>query len=353
VWALEEIEGVLDPRSAEIFMAYYGVTARGNFEGQNILSVSDTPENVGERLGMRTNEVEAILAAARQTLFAVREQRVKPGRDEKILVEWNGLMIHALAECGAVLGRGDALDAAQNAARLILAQMSQPDGKLYRTSKDGRAHLNAYLEDYAAFIRGLIALYEATFELRWLAEASRLTQIMFAQFHDAQGGGFYQTGLDHEQLVVRRKDYIDNAVPSGNSLAAEALLRLAVLVGNDEYRREAARIVLLMQAAMARQPTGFGRLLCVANSLLAPGREVAIVGAPEEPATRALLAVVRGQFLPDVVVALKRPGEESMLPLLQGREPVHGQPAAYVCEHYACRLPVTTAEELAEQLTAR
>jgi uncharacterized protein YyaL (SSP411 family) len=231
--------------------------------------------------------------------------------------------------------------------------MSQPDGKLYRTSKDGRAHLNAYLEDYAAFVRGLIALYEATFDLRWLAEASRLTQVMFVQFHDAEGGGFFQTGVDHEQLVVRRKDYIDNAVPSGNSLAAESLLRLAVLVGNDDYRREAARIVLPMQAGMARQPTGFGRLLSVANSLLAPSREVAIAGEPDDPATQALLAVVRSQFLPDVVVALKRPGEESMLPLLQGREPVEGRAAAYVCERYACRLPVTSGEELAEQLAAR
>ena len=178
---------------------------------------------------------------ARPTLFAAREQRVKPGRDEKILAEWNGLMIHALAECGAVLGRADAL-AGGRAERPTLSctQMSQPDGNLYRTYKDGRAHLNAYLEDYAAFIRGLLALYEATFDLRWLAEASRLTQIMFAQFHDAEGGGFFQTGVDHEQLVVRRKDFVDNAMPSGNSLAAEALLRLAVLVDNDDYRREAA-----------------------------------------------------------------------------------------------------------------
>jgi uncharacterized protein YyaL (SSP411 family) len=280
----------------------------------------------------------------------VREGRVKPARDEKILAEWNGLMIHALAECGVVLGRADALAAAEAAARFVLGQMSQADGKLYRSYKDGRARFNGYLEDYAAFARGLVALYEATFDLRWLGEASRLTQLMFAQFHDAADGGFYQTGLDHETLVVRRKDYIDNAIPSGNSLAAELLLRLGVLVGNDDYRREAARVLLTLNAGMGRQPTGFGRMLCALDTLLHPSQEVAIVGDPEAAATQALLAEVRRRYLPNTVLALKVPNAESMLPLLEGRGPVDGKPAAYVCEHYACKLPVTAPAALASLL---
>ena len=347
VWTPTEIEAILGKEAATVFNAYYGVSARGNFEGKNILHVVTTAENIAQRFQMSIAAVERSLAASRRKLFDAREQRIKPGRDEKVLTEWNGLMIHALAECGAALGRDDALHAAQNAANFILQQMSQPDGKLYRSYKDGQARLNAYLEDYAAFGIALVALYEATFDLRWLGEASRLTRLLIAQFGDDQNGGFYQTGLDHEQLVVRRKDFIDNAIPSGNSLTAELLLKLAVLTGNEDYRRQARLICLVMKESMARQPTGFGRLLCALNHLLVPSQEIAIVGDPEGADTAALLQVVRSRYLPTSVLALKRPGEESMLPLLEGRDLVNGQAAAYVCENYACKLPVTDVQALA------
>ena len=347
---LTRSERVLGPQMAAIFEDYYDVSQRGNFEGSNILNVVKTAEEVAARFELGRSDVEQSLAIARQALFAEREKRIKPARDEKILTEWNGLMIHALAECGSVLGRDDALEAATRAADFILANMSQPDGRLFRSYKDGRARLNAYLEDYAAFIRALIALYEATFELRWLAEASRLTSIMFEQFHDAERGGFFQTGVDHEQLVTRRKDFIDNAIPSGNSVAAEALLRLAVLVDRHEYRDEAARILLTMKEAMGRQPTGFGRMLGVLDAYLAPSQEIAIVGDPADEATQALLRQVRKRYLPHTVLAFKRPDEKSDLPLLADRSLVDGKPAAYVCENYACRLPVNTPEELAALL---
>jgi len=347
VWTPTEIEAILGKEAATVFNAYYGVSARGNFEGKNILHVVTPVENVAQRFQMPIETVERSLAASRRKLFDAREQRIKPGRDEKVLTEWNGLMIHALAECGAALGRDDALHAAQNAANFILQQMSQPDGKLYRSYKDGQARLNAYLEDYAAFGIALVALYEATFDLRWLGEASRLTRLLIAQFGDDQNSGFYQTGLDHEQLVVRRKDFIDNAIPSGNSLTAELLLKLAVLTGNEDYRRQARLICLVMKESMARQPTGFGRLLCALNHLLVPSQEIAIVGDPEGADTAALLQVVRSRYLPTSVLAVKRPGEESMLPLLEGRDLVNGQAAAYVCENYACKLPVTDVQTLA------
>lgn len=350
VWTPSEIEAMLGQREAAIFESYYGVSERGNFEEKNILSVVRSMENVAERFETTVSEVETILTEARQTLFAERENRIKPGRDEKILTEWNGLMIHALAECGVVLGREDAVTAAVTAADFILEHMRQDDGKLYRSYKDGQARFNAYLEDYAALIRGLVALYEATFELRWLGEASRLAQLMFVQFHDGEHGGFYQTGVDHEQLVVRRKDFIDNAIPSGNSMAAEALLRLSMLVGNQEYRQEAMRIVLTMKDLLVQQPTGFGRLLSVLEALLSPSQEVVIAGDPADEATQALLTTARRPYLPHTVLALARPGEEYPLPLLQGRTLVDGQPAAYVCENYACQLPVTTAKALAKQL---
>lgn len=353
VWTPQEIEEALGAHEAAIFAGYYNVSTRGNFEGHNILSSTGTVDKVAERYRTSAAEVERIVATGRRKLFAVREKRVKPARDEKVLTEWNGLMIHALAECGVVTGRTEALIAATRAAEFILTHMSQPDGKLYRSYKDGQARLNGYLEDYAAFIRALISLYESTFELRWLAEASRLTQLMFAQFHDSTNGGFFQTGIDHEQLVVRRKDFIDNATPSGNSLAAEALVRLSVLTGNEEYRREASRIVLTMKALMARQPTGFGRLLGVVETLLAPRQEVAIVGDPVQPATQALYQEVRKRYLPHTVLAAKRPAEENMLPLLADRTLVDGKAAAYVCEHYACQLPVTDAATLGKVLDRR
>ncbi len=285
VWSPQEIEALLEPQTAAIFCDYYGVSARGNFEGMNILSVVRSVESVAQRFKVSEAAVNEALDTGRAILFDRRETRIKPGRDEKILTEWNGLMIHALAECGVVLDHPAALDAAVRAADFILANMSQPDGRLFRSFKDGQARFNAYLEDYAAFMRGLIALYEATFDLRWLGEATRLAQLMFAQFHDA-GGGFFQTGIDHEELVARRKDFVDNAIPAGNSLAAESLLRLAVLLDKPEYRSEAGRILLMMKDAMARQPTGFGRLLGVLDAYLAPSQEIAVVGDADAFATR-------------------------------------------------------------------
>ncbi|MFN8441247.1 MAG: thioredoxin domain-containing protein [Caldilineaceae bacterium] len=369
VWTPDEIWQIIgDQHQSALVETYYGVSTRGNFEGKNILSITKSLDNVAQRYRTTHEVVEAAINSARQKLFDAREQRIKPARDEKILVEWNGLMIHALAEISQSFNLPTALDAAINAANFILTHMSQPDGKLYRSYKSNgtqingdkqglenvansqSAILNAYLEDYASFARSLVALYEATFDLRWLAEASRLTKIMFEQFHDPIHGGFFQTGTSHEQLVVRRKDYIDNAVPSGNSLAAELLLRLAVLVGNDSYRKEAQRIIATMKDAAARQPTGFGRMLCALDTLLAPSQEVAIVGEPADPATQALLAEVHRRFLPNTVVALKKPAEDSMLPLLAGRTLVDGKSAAYVCENYACKLPVTNAQELGRLL---
>jgi uncharacterized protein len=350
VWSPEEIEAVLGAEDTKIFNRIYGVTPRGNFEGKTILNIARPLDKSAESLGVSLGELTTRLAGMRRKLFDVREERIKPGRDEKVLTEWNGLMIHALAEVGVTLERDDALDAAIAAANFILSTMSQADGKLYRSYKDGQAKFNAYLEDYAAFIRGLIALYEPTFDPRWLAEASRLTQIMLAQFLDDERGGFFQTGADHEALVVRRKDFVDNAIPSGNSLAAESLIRLAKLTGNDDYRAQAARIFQLMQSAMAQQPTGFGRMLGALNDYLSPSQEVAIIGDPADDATQDLLWEVRRRYLPNTVLALKRPDEESFLPLLEGRTLVDNKPAAYVCENYACKLPVTESDALSRLL---
>lgn len=350
VWTPAEVEAVLGPELAKLFNAAYGVTAVGNFEGKNIPHVTQSVPELARRFQMTEPDVEAELTAARHQLFLERKKRVHPGRDEKILAEWNGLMIHAMAECGVALGRADALAAARTAAEFVLTHMSQEDGRLLRSYKDGQARFNAYLEDYASLVRALLALYEATFDLRWLGEATRLAKLMTAQFLDPENGGFFQTGADHERLVVRRKDLIDNAVPSGNSLAAESLIRLSVLTGNLEHRHEAGRILRLMREQMGAQPNGFGRMLSALDAYLAPSQEVAIVGSPQAADTQALLQVVRQNYLPNTVLALKHPDEESPLPLLESRSLVNGSPAAYVCENYACRLPVTTPAALAQML---
>ncbi len=352
VWTAAEIGAVLGKEEADLLGRAYGVTPGGNFEGSTILNLKQTAAALAQQSGAPLESIAGRLSESRQRLFSEREKRVKPGRDDKILTEWNGLMVHALADVGVVLGRADALDAAAKAAAFILAQMSQENGLLFRSYKDGRARFNAYLEDYAAFARGLVALYEATFELRWLAEAVRLTKIMQSQFADEARGGFFQTGINHEQLVVRRKDFIDNAIPSGNSMAAELLVRLAKLTGNEDYRAEATRIFQIMDAAMAQQPTGFGRMLTALDDLLSPSQEVAIVGARGDARTEALLHETRRHYLPHTVLALREPDSENPLPLLEGRTLVDGQPAAYVCENFSCKLPVTDVAALRHLLTS-
>ena len=349
VWTPSEIEAALGPEIGRIAGAYYGVTEDGNFEGRTILHVHRPLAAVAAEFGLTVQGADAVLGEARRHLYNARQARARPGRDEKVLVEWNGLMIHALAECGSVLVDQRYVRAASGAAEFVLARMSQPECRLYRTYKDGRAHLNAYLEDYASLVRALIALYEADFQLHWLDEAVRLADLMIAQFADERGG-FFQTGVGHEQLVARRKDFVDSAAPSGNSMAAEALLRLSLLTGNAAYRERAEGVLRSLAAHLGGQRTGFGRMLCALDLYLGPTREVAFVGETGTDDMEALLREVRARYLPNTVVALRRPGEASDLPLLWGREALDGRPTAYVCESYTCGLPVTTPEELARLL---
>jgi hypothetical protein len=363
LWTPTQIRAHLSPADAELFMAYYGVTDRGNFReggpGANILNVSRTMEEAASEAGVSPETLAAVLHRGREALFRARAQRVRPGRDDKVLAEWNGLMIEALAEAGAAFERADYIAAAENAAAFVLEQMRAPGDddliRLHRTYKDAQAKLNAYLEDYAAMGLGFIVLYQATFDTRWHRAAFQMARTIRAMFHDPEGGAFFQTSADHEQLVARRKDFVDSAVPSGNSLAAELLLRLAALSGHPEYVDEAAEVMRLMAEAMGAQPGAFGRLLAALDLYLHPGREVAIIGDPAHPSTRALLAEIRKRYLPDAVIALAPSGEAALnladeIPLLAGRDQVGGHPTAYVCRNFVCRLPVTEPSQLAVQL---
>jgi hypothetical protein len=226
-----------------------------------------------------------------------------------------------------------------------------------RTYKDGQAKLNGYLEDYAFYADGLLALYEATFDIRWFVAARGLVETMVAQFADEEGAGFFDTSADHEELVTRPKDLYDNATPSGNSVAADVLLKMAELTGEQDYRARAERLLAGLRDAMAQHPSAFGHLLCALDFYLGPVREIAIAGEAAADDTRSLLRVVFDRFLPNKVVAVRRPSEageeaEHLIPLLADRPQQGGRATAYVCEHYTCQLPVTEPEALRAQLSS-
>jgi uncharacterized protein YyaL (SSP411 family) len=350
IWTPREIAEVLGPEDAPLVAAYYGVTEQGNFEGRNILHLACPAEEVAQEHGVSPQKVRAAVERARQLLFAAREKRVKPGRDEKILTAWNGLMLRAFAEAARVLDRADYRATAEKNAAFLLATLRRDD-RLLRTYKDGWARLNGYVEDYAALAEGLLALYEATFEPRWFAQARALAEEMLRHFWDDAEGGFFNTSDDHEQLISRPKDLFDNAVPAGNSMAVDVLLRLGALTGEGRYAERAQRTLQALSGVIPRAPGGFGRLLAALAFLLATPTEVAIAGDPDAPDTQALLAVVNGAYLPSVVTAVTRPGAvEAGVALLEGRAMVDGRAAAYVCHRFACRRPVTTPQDLAREL---
>jgi uncharacterized protein YyaL (SSP411 family) len=352
VWSLAEIKELLGEDDAALFAAYYNVTEGGNFEGENILNVTRALPDVAASQKVTVEQLTNTLERARAILFAEREMRVKPARDEKILTAWNGLMLAAFAEAAAIFNRSDYLQIARSNAQFVLENLLQ-DGLLLRTYKDGRAKLNAYLEDYAFFIDGLLTLFETSGDLQSFEAAQRLTATMIDEFWDDELGAFFYTGRSHENLIVRSKDFFDNATPSGNSVAADVLLRLGLLTDNQDYQRRATTILRLMATAMERYPSGFGRLLCALDFYLATPKEIALIGSPEAPDTVAMQNEIWSQYLPNKVVASaspEAPRAAELIPLLRQRPQFEGKATAYVCEHFTCKSPAISAQELAAQL---
>jgi uncharacterized protein YyaL (SSP411 family) len=351
VWSAAEIDAALGSE-AELFKDAYGFTPRGNFEGSNILFVAGDAGALGQKHGLSQAEVGRRLAPARQTLFALREQRIHPGRDDKVLASWNGLMLAAFAEAARVLGRDDYRHVAVANADFILSALRQLDGTLLRSWRRGQGRLAGYLEDYANVAEGLLALYEATFEAAYYTAARQLVDYVLAHFVDPQGA-FFDTGDQHEQLVARPKDIQDNATPSGAAMLATVLLKLAALSGETRYTAIAEAALRSLQPVLGQHPTGFGQWLTALTFALAQPREIALVGDPSGDAgMQAMLSVIFGAYRPFKVVALKRPGDESPVALLSGREQVGGRATAAVCYNFACRLPVTEPEALREQMDA-
>ncbi len=329
VWTVDELRHELGPLADEA-IAYFGATELGNFEhGANVLQAKGAePE--------RLTEIRALLQAA-------RAKRVRPGLDDKRLTAWNSLMIASLAEAGGALERSDYVEAAVAGTEFVVSALRAPDGGLLRTWKEGPGTIGAYLEDYAFLLDALITVYETTFEERFYLEAVRIAGEMIKRFADPDQGGFFTTAAELKPLVSRRKDMQDSPVPSGNSAAALSLLRLALLSGEGKYERYGLGVLRVLFGLAVRQPNAFGHLLQAADFYLAPVREVAIVGAAPD----ALIRVVRSEYRPHVVLAA---GSAGAVPLLEGREPVDGAAAAYVCEHFACQAPVTTPDALAAAL---
>ena len=355
VWTPDEIRATLgDPGLARAALAYWGVDDGPNFEGHSILFVPRGPDAVAGALGMSRDDLAAAIARARGALHAAREKRVHPGLDDKVLASWNGLMLAAFAEAAATLGRADYLTAAVRNAEFLTTAMVR-DGRLLRSWKDGQARITGYLEDHAMVGAGLLALYEATFDRRWLDESRRLAEEALRLFWSEDREMFFDTGHDQEALVVRPRNIFDNAVPSGTSVAIDWLLRLAIVTGEVRYETVALAALRPMADIMQRYPSGFGRYLSALDFHLGPVAEVALVWRPgEERSATPLLGTVFGRYQPNRVVVGAAEGAPAAagLPLLAERTAVGGRATAYVCQHYVCQLPVTEPEALARQLDA-
>jgi uncharacterized protein YyaL (SSP411 family) len=351
VWGWDELVGIV---GEEVAIAL-GASPTGNWEQTNVLWRPAPVAAVAAELGVDDRELARRIEEARRVLFEHRERRVRPATDDKVLAGWNGLAIRALAEAGRALGEAPYLEAAERCARFVWDHLRDERGRLLRAWRNGVASVPAFAEDHGLVASAFLTLYEATGDPTWVERARGLAEDLLRRFRDEERGGFFQTGSDAEPLLVRPKDVQDNALPSGNAAAAEALARLALLTGEDRYEAAAREALGLVRELLVRAPTGFAHALCVADLLVGPAREVAIVGDPADPATRALVdEVVARRWRPNVVLARAAPDDveraAEVVPLLRGRTALGGRPTAYVCVRFACRAPVTTPEALARDL---
>ncbi|MDO8730785.1 MAG: thioredoxin domain-containing protein [Candidatus Omnitrophota bacterium] len=341
VWSAKEIEDLLGKPDAAAFGLLYGVQLHGNaahdpqgeFAGKNILYKARPVKPEQEELDRR----------CRKKLFAARAKRPRPHLDDKVLADWNGLMISSLAFGAQVLEEPAYAEGARRAADFILKEMVRKDGRLLHRYRDGEAAIPGHLEDYAFLVYGLTDLYQTTFDPRILAEAKRLTADMVRLFWDQERGGFFLIGTDAEQLLVRQKEVYDGAIPSGNSVAALDLLRVGRLTGERGFEEKASKLMETFGAQVSRQPSAFPQLLIALDFGIGPSREIVIAGPPKDPGTKQMLRLIRGPFSPNQVVTFHPPGKE-------GFSMLEGKPTAYVCENYACNLPTNRLEKLKELL---
>ena len=346
VWTPAEIEAVVGIDDARLFSGYYGVTPDGNFEEKNILFLSE-----GAGAGLSEEEIKRVRTVLNPQLLEARAKRVRPETDTKVIAGWNGLMLQSFAQAARQLGRPADLETAVSNGEFLVSTMVQ-DGRLAHTYTPGKAAGLGFLEDYGGVAVGLLALYEATFDSKWFTAARGLCDTVLQEFYDGNGV-FYDTSTRHEALIVRPRNLFDNAVPSGTSLACDALLRLFAYTGEGRYLEPVEAVLRLQAEALTKAPSAFGRLLCVADSLLGPMKEVAIVGDPAAHDTQSLLESINEEYAPDIVLALRHPEDDAaaeVIPLLAERNQVDGKATAYVCRQFVCRRPTTDLVKLREQI---
>lgn len=346
VWTPEEIRVALKEEAADLFCRVYDVTPTGNFEGQTILNLPKTLAQQAAALGCEQEELVSKLAESRQKLLAVRDGRTRPGRDDKVLVNWNGLMIDAMARAGATLGDPRYLDAAKKAADFILGELSPSPGRLLHTWRAGVAKQNAYLDDYTAFAVGLVSLYETTFDEGYLEAAAQLLDTVLAHFVDEEIGAFYYTADDHEALIARTVELTDNATPSGASLAATALLRVGKLTGDSKYL-DAAQATLAASASMIeRVPIAMGQMLLALDLHVGPTKELVFVG--DRRAEELARSVHTRNSSRRVIAYRSEPngGSALLAPLFAGKTAIGGEPTLYLCEEGACGEPVVGEDQI-------
>jgi len=359
LWTAEELRGILGDEAGALMCRFWGVTDHGNFEGKNILHARLSEEEFAKANNLNRSEFCRRLEAARQKLFEVRASRVRPGKDDKILASWNALAVSAFARGYQVLGDVRYLEAAQEAARFVLTSMRQPDGRLFRTYRQGhKPQLNAYLDDYAFMLVALIDLYEADFNPYWIRQARSLKVALKEQFWDNKNGGFYFIARDHERLILRSKVANDGSIPSGNAMAALGLLRLADLTGDSEAAELARRTMKWLAPTLAEGRASSSQMLCAIDYFLTPRQELALIGPANDPALKQVLTVVRRQFQPYRVVAHCEDPQvpedvARLIPLLAGKSSLDGRPRFFLCRNFSCQAPETDAEKFIAALNLR
>jgi uncharacterized protein len=345
VWQFDEIQELLGEPDADRFALYYDASPAGNWEGTNVLNTPRTREQVAKQLGISGEELDDSLERSRRKLFDARSRRVPPLTDDKVLTAWNGMMIGAMAEGHRVLREPRWLASAERAAKYLLTELVRPDGGLFRTARAGKAHIAGYLEDYAFLVDGLLDLYEAGGSADHLRRATELAERMLDDFGDPEGGAFFHTAEQHEQLIARTREGHDGALPSANSVAARALARLSVQLGNETYRDHAERALRAYGRLVGRSPRAFASGLSVVDFLIRGPLELAIIGPAGDPTTEAFWRELGRRYLPNRVVAHGNAPDPS-LPLLDGRLPIGERPTLYVCRGFVCKAPITDPDQI-------
>jgi uncharacterized protein YyaL (SSP411 family) len=365
-WTPAEIDAVLGKERGATFCRVYDVSDVGNFEGRNILNLPKTLEQCAQILHREPQELAVELVESRAKLFAAREKRVRPGRDDKVVVAWNGLVIDAMARAGAALDEAKYIIAADAAAEFILANVRREDGRLFHTWRSGVGKLDAYLDDYASLANSLIALYEATGNEQRIDESVSLMDVVISKFSDPVGRGFFYTASDHESLIARNKELTDSSTPSGNAMAANALVRLGELLGRSDYLEAAEQTLAAAAPIMQRAPTAAGQMLIALDRFLGPSHELVFVGDYANGDAENALSQIQRRYLPRSVFAFRLadsknlraksipagPHSPHLDPLFSGKSSPDGEPVLYVCQNFTCQAPAVGWPEIDRQLAA-